>query len=195
MPSPKASRRPSSSRRCDGSGVGTPRATCSGVRSRPTSCSSADSCDPGDRCEDAPVITWDAGRLAALVQRLPDAVIAMDANGTIVWAGGEAELLLGHRADELVGRNAVDLIDPVDAQIAAAALQRTRDATGATQPWPFRLLDGEGASSWMEMAPTNLIDDPEVGAIVVTIRSLGSRDAGAAQARSIEELFRRAFDD
>lgn len=39
---------------------------------------------------------------------LPDAVFRLDAEGTFTYVNAAAELLLGHRADELVGRSAAD---------------------------------------------------------------------------------------
>ena len=134
-------------------------------------------------------------RTAAVLRSLPDAVVAVDAEATILWANRAAEDLIGHPLDDLVGRNGLELVDPRDVETAATALLRTMDGGGPKQPWPLRLVDSTGASRWVEMAPTNLLDDPGVGAVVIGVRSLEGRHAVEAEARAIEELFRRAFDD
>jgi diguanylate cyclase (GGDEF)-like protein/PAS domain S-box-containing protein len=45
------------------------------------------------------------------------------------------------------------------------------------------------------MLPSNLLDEPGIGAILISVRPLDGRYAAEAESRSIEELFRRAFDD
>ncbi len=135
------------------------------------------------------------GRMAAVVRALPDAVVAVDAAATILWASESAERLIGYRSEDLVGRNGLELIDPSDVETAAAALGRTLDGAGAKEPWPLRVVAGDGTCRWVEMAPSNLLDDPEIGAVLIGVRSLAGRHAVEAEARALEELFRRAFDD
>jgi diguanylate cyclase (GGDEF)-like protein/PAS domain S-box-containing protein len=141
--------------------------------------------------------TWlgGPGRIEAVVRELPTALIAIDRTATILWVNQVAEALIGFPADELVGRHGLDLVDPRDVETAASALLHTLEGGGVKQPWPLRVVDRDGLSRWVELAPSNLLDDPAIGAVVITVRSLEARHAAEAEARSLEELYRRVFDD
>jgi diguanylate cyclase (GGDEF)-like protein/PAS domain S-box-containing protein len=135
------------------------------------------------------------GRAAAALDRLPDAVVVVDAAANVLWVSNAALALGGFERDELIGTNGLDLVDPRDMETAAAALLRTMDSGGVKQPWPLRIVGKDGSSIWVEMVPTNLLDHPGLNAILISIRPLEGRFAAAAEARAIEELFRRAFED
>jgi diguanylate cyclase (GGDEF)-like protein/PAS domain S-box-containing protein len=133
--------------------------------------------------------------MARILDELPDPMVAVDAATLVLWANASAEAFLGYARGELVGRQGLDLIDPRDVETAAAALLRTLDSGGAKEPWPLRVVGRDGVSRWVEMAPSNLLGDPDIGAVLISVRSLEGRHAVEAEARAIEELFRRAFDD
>jgi diguanylate cyclase (GGDEF)-like protein/PAS domain S-box-containing protein len=135
------------------------------------------------------------GRAAAALDRLPDAVVAVDAAANVLWVSNAALEIGGYDRDALIGRSGLDLVDPRDMETAAAALLRTMESGGVKQPWPLRIVAGDGRAIWVEMLPTNLLDHPSINAILVAIRPLEGRYAAAAEARAIEELFRRAFED
>ena len=140
--------------------------------------------------------SWLSGpsRKAAVIRHLPGALVAIDRTAMILWAS-DSVAALGYDADELVGRSGFDLIAPEDAETAATALLRAMDGDGVKEPWPLRIVDTHGQSRWVEMTPSNLLDDPGIGAILIGIRALDDKSAVAEEARTIEELFRRAFDD
>jgi PAS domain S-box-containing protein len=141
--------------------------------------------------------SWLSGpsRKAAVIRHLPGALVAIDRTALILWASDSVEALVGYQADDLVGRSGLDLIAPEDAETAATALLRSMDSDGVKEPWPLRIVDADGESRWVEMTPSNLLDDPGIGAILIGIRPLDDEGAVAQEARTIEELFRRAFDD
>ena len=61
------------------------------------------------RCDEAPAV------LRALLEDTADALFAVDTEGTIVFANGQASELFGYAPDELVGQS-VDLLIPADAR-------------------------------------------------------------------------------
>ena len=141
--------------------------------------------------------SWLSGpsRKAAVIRHLPGTLVAVDRDATILWASESTETMFGYTDDELIGRSGLDLIDPLDAGTAAGALLRTMDSDGVKEPWPLRVVDAAGESRWVEMMPSNLLDEPGIGAVLIAIRPIDGQDAIAQEARAIEELFRRAFDD
>jgi diguanylate cyclase (GGDEF)-like protein/PAS domain S-box-containing protein len=142
--------------------------------------------------------TWLRGpdKIAAVLRALPEAVVVIDEAATILWCNESAEAQFGYPADELVGRHGLDLIDPRDVETAASALLQTLGGGGGVkQPWPLRVVGRDGVSRWVELSPSNLLDDEAIGAVLIVVRSLEARHAAVAEARSLEELYRRAFDD
>ena len=63
----------------------------------------------------------------------PYCVIALD--GTITWAGESITELLGHRPEDLVGRNMAELLEPESLQRAVELLSRYRSTGQRTGAW------------------------------------------------------------
>lgn len=83
----------------------------------------------------------------------PFCVIRLD--GTVLWAGGSIDELLGYAPDELVGRNMVDLVAPDSLQVALDALAAADDyvasRSGASSTWEgvgpnVELIRADGAT-------------------------------------------------
>src|SRR5215216_2987274 len=62
--------------------------------------------------------------LCGLLEAAPDAMVVIDAHGTIVLANGQAEAMFGYARDELVGRS-IDLLVP---EAVRAAHRQHREA-------------------------------------------------------------------
>ncbi len=123
--------------------------------------------------------------LAALVDRLDDAVIATAPDGTVrVW-NAAADLLTGHAAEEAMGRHLADLVrddgDPPLAELVEAA-GRGRSAR-ATSTW--RHHDGGGVEVTATVAP---VPGPGgAGGALVVARPGGHERAAEAKFRAVVE--------
>lgn len=116
-------------------------------------------------------------RFRPLLEHSFEVSALLDRNGAILYTGPSTQRLLGYTPDELMGRNALDLIHPDDrAAIAAslASLLAEPDGSGAAE---YRLRHQDGSWRWMEGAWANRLDDPEVGAIVGNSRDVTDRKA------------------
>ena len=127
-------------------------------------------------------------RFRALMTNGDDIVMVMDRMGIIREVGDSVIHVLGVAPQAVLGRKVSDLVHPDEAPAADAELARVV-ATGAAQVAEWRCRDGMGSWRYVEATMTNLIEVPEVGAIVVNVRDVSERR------RLEDELRHRAFHD
>ncbi len=131
------------------------------------------------------VLRASEARFRALVENSYDAVALIDADAKIVYASASTARLLGYPPAELVGRSALDLIDPDDLQYA-----RERFAAAAAGPdvpvvAEYRVRHRDGSWRSIEGVGVNRIAEPEIGAIVASFRDITER-------KQLESRLRRA---
>jgi diguanylate cyclase (GGDEF)-like protein/PAS domain S-box-containing protein len=115
-------------------------------------------------------------RLRKLMEHAPDMIWLIGADGTIVHVTQAIVSLLGYRPDEVVGRHSVELAHP-DGVDAAVALRPQVWASSAGEPFVGEMLlrHRDGSARWVECTFTNLVDDPDIGAIVVNSHDVTER--------------------
>jgi len=119
---------------------------------------------------------WRSGeRFTALIERSPTATLLLDAAGTIRYANGTARLLLDRSDLPLAGQSLAVWLHPDDRHEFAALLQTTTES--ALLPSIPALRFARRDSDWqtLEIAQTNLLHDPDVEHLVVTLRAPSER--------------------
>jgi PAS domain S-box-containing protein len=117
-------------------------------------------------------------RFQALIENSADAVALLDADGTILYESPSVSRILGYSSEELVGRNAFELIHPDDFQHAYSLLAQILQKPGATTTAEVRYRHKDGSWRWIEGVGTNLLAEPGVEAIVVNYRDITERKRG-----------------
>ena len=112
-------------------------------------------------------------RLAALVRNAADVVIVcgLDAQASFVTAS--ATSVLGMDPDSLIGSRCLDLIAPEDREVFLRQLGAVDD--GEDRALRVRMRHADGRLLHVEGTVTNLIADPAVNGLVITIRDVTSR--------------------
>jgi PAS domain S-box-containing protein len=128
-------------------------------------------------------------RFRSLVQNASDIIIILEADGTIRYASPAIERVLGHRTEDVVGKNAVAFVDPADRTRAMRIFAEAMEKPGIRPPVEFRLRHEDGTWRHLEINRSNLLDDPAVGGIVFNLRDVTDRKVAE------EQLRRRAFHD
>jgi diguanylate cyclase (GGDEF)-like protein/PAS domain S-box-containing protein len=125
--------------------------------------------------------------LDAIAANLPDAVVVVDAVGTVVWLNPAAERFFGWPASEWLGRSALDLVHPDDLGVTLSSLELVRDKDVGTYV-ELRVLTSHG---WRlaEVIGAGRSTDPEIGGVILTLRDLTERRRWEV-ARSDDERFR-----
>ena len=114
-------------------------------------------------------------RFRGLVQNASDLILICAAPGTITYQSPAAETAWGYPATELLGEPIVALTYPEDQPALRELWDQLRQASpegadAATRTTELRLRDGAGVWRHAELIATNLLHDPAVQGIVVTVR-------------------------
>lgn len=128
-------------------------------------------------------------RFRSLVQNSADVSMIVGADATIMYVSSAVERVLGYRADERVGRSALDSIHPDDIGWGQDLLADIVQTPGAMATGELRIRHADGSWRWVEAVGKNLFDDPAVGGLVVNYRDITAR-------KTLEdELRHQAFHD
>ena len=131
-------------------------------------------------------------RFRALVQHAHELTIIRDLDGTIRYMSPAAERIFGYTAEELRGRNRLELIHPEDAVRIAAAVEGIQRTPGVHAPISYRVRHRDGTWRLLEGTATNLLHDPSVRGILVNARDVTERAEAEAERDAILERERRA---
>lgn len=121
-------------------------------------------------------------RLSSLIANLSDVIVVLDREYQVTFASESISSIIDAPADTNLGMNAFNDIHPEDLESAAAALDAAVSAgMGATERIELRLEQRPGSDRWrwVEATIVNLLDDPAVEGLVVTLRDItDARHAG-----------------
>ncbi|MGW1890408.1 PAS domain-containing protein [Streptomyces sp. NPDC002004] len=99
-----------------------------------------------------------AARLAAILDALPDALVLVNANGTVVNANSIALEAFEAPGTALVGRGLLDLLPEFDSRLIPGSMRRpdTTDERGRTKPTRMMARRTDGGSFPVEVTSANL---------------------------------------
>lgn len=150
--------------------------------------------DPGKLVHARTAIAAKHARLAALVDTAPDMIHVLSAEGRILHASANAfqppSSLEG-------GANTVfDCVHGDDLMRVASVWRELLGQPGAVASTDFRAVMSDGSAVCIECVARNLLDDPEVGAIVLSSRDVTAKrqlaDLEHDRARILELIVRNA---
>jgi PAS domain S-box-containing protein len=133
-----------------------------------------------------------ADRLAELANFGVDAIVLIDAGGVIRWANPAAIDVLGHHPDDLAGKSARDLVEPADRGAWQAFVARLLDDPPTPQAGAFRCRHKDGSVRWTEGVARNLLNQPRIGAIVISFRDITARKATETQLKAAHLFYSAA---
>jgi PAS domain S-box-containing protein len=132
----------------------------------------------------------DNGRWRRALEATPDILIVVDAGATIQYVSPSMTQVLGHAPEDCVGQHAYELLHPEDVPIAIGSLVGTiGTGAGVKRPVEVRARHRDGSWRRFELMADNRIDDPDIGAIVVSCRDVTDREAVLAESMS-DSLYR-----
>jgi two-component system cell cycle sensor histidine kinase/response regulator CckA len=121
-----------------------------------------------------------------------DAIVLLNADGSVRFASQQCAELLGHPGNERVCQNGFDVMHPDDQPMAHAALADCRDRPGVPITITCRAKHKNG--TWIEIEATgvNRLSDPNILAVVVNLRDVLERRATEEALRASEDRLRRS---
>ena len=143
----------------------------------------------------------DADRAAALVRyeallaEATDAVLVVEPDGRITYAGQSSRQTLGRTTDRLEGTNVLALAVPDDRPSFAHALEQAAARPSAQVSLTIGIDMLSGIQRWFEVRVRNAVDLPEIAALVVTLTDVHERVVAVERLRTVnEELERRLIE-
>ena len=111
----------------------------------------------------------------SLIENALDFIGILDAAGDISYASPSTNGIIGYGPDELVGRNAFDLIHPDDLPDVRNVFAQGIRIPGFTTAIDFRFRHKDGSWRILEAIGRNLLHDPSVSGIVINARDITDR--------------------
>src|SRR6185295_2654005 len=126
----------------------------------------------------------------ALVQNSSDAILTVNAEGTIRFVSESSERLLGYPREERVGRSGFELVHPDDVPRLRDSFDRCLRQPGVPMPAECRMRRKDGVWRYMEATAVNRLADPAVCAVVINYRDVTERRSAEDALRASEERLR-----
>jgi diguanylate cyclase (GGDEF)-like protein/PAS domain S-box-containing protein len=143
----------------------------------------------GPRAPERPIGWW-----RAVVERSSDVLLALGSDGMIGYVSPSGARVFGWREDDLVGTTGFHLVHDDDRDRIAAVLGQGL-AGLPTAPYPtFRLRDAAGQWRHVEARASNLLDDPDVCAFIISVRDVTDRVLAEAAVRLRDERYRHVVE-
>jgi len=111
----------------------------------------------------------------ALIENSADCIALTGADDVFRYVSPAVTRIEGYTPAELLGTSSRDQTHPEDLQSLAKSLQKLFESPGQPIPAVWRRRHKDGRWLWLEGVATNLLDDPDVGAIVVNYRDITDR--------------------
>ncbi len=128
-------------------------------------------------------------RFAHLFRNANDIITVVDRSGRVLYASPSSERVLGYPDGYKHPDGILGLVHPEDLDCAAGELAALIAGTRGPEPFTVRVTSFSGEWRYIECVGVNLLDEPDVAAIVITARDTTER------VRLAEQLAHRAGHD
>jgi PAS domain S-box-containing protein len=127
-------------------------------------------------------------RYEAFVRHSSDLVLAVDPSHRVIYASPASTAALGIEADQLIGRDVLELLHPEDTTQATAFLDDLLLTPGGSSTVPWQLRHAGGGWRRFEIAGSNLVQEPAVQGIVLNARDVSEREVLEERLRQAQKM-------
>ncbi|MGB7212861.1 MAG: EAL domain-containing protein [Gemmatimonadales bacterium] len=125
----------------------------------------------------------------SLMANTLDIIVVVDINGRIRYTSGSIETVLGYEAEELLGQDAFGLLHPDEVDEVRRLFVRQLERPGPAPRSEFRCRHHDGAWRIFEASSNNLLADPAIDGVVITMRDITARKRAEEALRVSEERY------
>jgi PAS domain S-box-containing protein len=131
-------------------------------------------------------------RFRSLVQNSMDVIGLYAADGTILYHSPAVLRVLGYAPESLTGASLYGLMHPEDREAARAQHAQLVAAPHSIIRAERRYRHADGSYRWIEIVAANLLDDPNVGALVKNYRDISDRKQKDRERERLQQELQQA---
>jgi PAS domain S-box-containing protein len=132
-------------------------------------------------------------RFRTLIENSANALILLDGEGRVLYCNKASERILGRRPEELIGWRGFECVHEDDQAAVQFAFQQCVQKPGESVSVRAHVMHRDGTCRLLEGVFENLLNDPDVQAVVGTYRDITAAAAAEIGWRESEERFAKAF--
>ncbi|MFN7914416.1 MAG: PAS domain S-box protein [Vicinamibacterales bacterium] len=148
--------------------------------------------DISDRVDAQRHLRDSEARFRAVVENSHDGIIFTDREGNITWRSPAYSRLNGFEGDERIGQSGFETIHPDDLPLVRSVWAQMLTEPGTVVSAEYRVRHKDGSWRWLDTSARNLLDNPHVGAVVLTSRDITERRRAEEERRGLEEQLAQA---
>ncbi|WP_162354505.1 PAS domain S-box protein [Natrialba swarupiae] len=133
-------------------------------------------------------------RHKTFVESSDDILTLIDTDGTIEYVSPAIERILGYEPTDLVGENGFEYVHPDDRDSSIADIEWLVEASDEEMVLEFRFECAEGGYCWIESSVRDLLDDPDIGGILLSSRNITERKEHEQQLSALHDSTRQFID-
>lgn len=114
-------------------------------------------------------------RFRQLINKSSDVITLIDERGRNIYISPSIKSVLGYKPVEFLGLSPFSILHPEDQKKTIEVIKKVSQVGGDTARGVYRLRHKNGSWKWIEYVATNLLKDPDVGAIIVNFRDITER--------------------
>lgn len=131
----------------------------------------------------------------ALIEKAPDGVVLIDADGNFKFVSPSARKMFGYSNTDEINAHPAELTHPDDLPLVLSLLQDLIQNPSEVYTIQYRFSDNKGQWKWLESTFSNLLSDPSVEAIVINFRDITDRKKADEEINKLtEELEKKVID-
>ncbi len=124
----------------------------------------------------------------ALIENAQDVIVVVAADGRVLYESPAVDKILGHRAEEVIGKNGFEFVHPDDMEKMTDIMSHMLRKSRASASTELRAQHKDGSWRTIQVIATNLLDHSAVNGLVVNLRDITER-------RQAEEALQKARDE
>ncbi len=114
-------------------------------------------------------------RYKALVENSSEGITLMDKDFKVIYRSPANSKVTGWTEEELSKKQSLDDVYPDDRELLHLAVKNALEQSTKPVPFQFRVKHQRGHYIWLEGLMTNMLTNPDVGAIVLNFREITER--------------------
>ncbi|QIN79146.1 PAS domain S-box protein [Rubrobacter marinus] len=146
--------------------------------------------DVTDRKEAEEALRESEERFRSLIQHASDIIVLMTGDGEIEYVSPSVRGIWGYLPEDLIGTDAYALVHPDDVERVRAFHAESNETPGVKPVLELRMRRADGSWRYVEGIGNNLLEEPSVGGIVVTLRDITERKEAEDALKESEQRFR-----